>query len=102
MGFSNRVAGKAGAEQWDERASFARVERLRIRINQTGTALVEHCCRESISRPGRHNMTENQPDFSGPFKGALTKLSSTIDDVWSDHGTSFVKAGDDKVYALGG
>ena len=47
-------------------------------------------------------MSSNQPDFAGPFEGPLTKLASTVDEVWSDHGTSFVKAGDDKVYALGG
>src|SRR5215470_1765940 len=47
-------------------------------------------------------MSANQPDFEGPFKAALTKLAATIDQIWSDHGTSFVKAGDDKVYAMGG
>jgi hypothetical protein len=47
-------------------------------------------------------MSANQPDFGGPFEAALTKLAATIDQIWSDHGTSFVKAGDDKVYALGG
>jgi hypothetical protein len=47
-------------------------------------------------------MTVNQPNFAGPFEGALTKLAAAIDEIWSDHGTSFVKAGDDKVYALGG
>jgi hypothetical protein len=47
-------------------------------------------------------MSANQPDFGGPFQAALTKLAATIETVWSDHGTSFVKAGDDKVYALGG
>ena len=47
-------------------------------------------------------MSANQPNFAGPYEAALTKLAATIDAVWSDHGTSFVKAGDDKVYALGG
>jgi len=47
-------------------------------------------------------MSAKQPSFAGPFEGALTKLAATIDELWSDHGTSFVKAGDDKVYALGG
>ena len=47
-------------------------------------------------------MSTDQPNFKGPFEGALTKLAATIDKIWSDHGTSFVKAGDDKVYALGG
>src|SRR5262249_15609352 len=47
-------------------------------------------------------MSANQPDFTGPFEGALKKLAATIDEIWADHGTSFVKAGDDKVYAMGG
>jgi len=42
------------------------------------------------------------PSFSGPFESALTNLAEVIEKVWADHGTSFVKAGDDKVYALGG
>ena len=29
-------------------------------------------------------------------------MAETIDKVWAEHDTSFVKAGDDKVYALGG
>jgi len=49
-----------------------------------------------------HQMTTNQPDFSGPFEAALTRLASTINEIWADHGTSFVKAGDDRVYAMGG
>src|ERR1700746_408532 len=47
-------------------------------------------------------MSASKPNFAGPFEAALIKLAATIDAVWSDHGTSFVKAGDDKVYALGG
>ena len=47
-------------------------------------------------------MSKTQPNFAGPFQGALNKLSSTIDEIWSEHETSFVKAGDDKVYAMGG
>jgi hypothetical protein len=47
-------------------------------------------------------MSAKQPNFAGPFEAALTKLAGTIDELWSDHGTSFVEAGDDKVYALGG
>jgi len=47
-------------------------------------------------------MIANEPNFEGPFKQTLTKLAAAIDQVWADHGTSFVKAGDDKVYALGG
>ena len=40
--------------------------------------------------------------FKGPFKQALSELAATLDDISADHGTSFVKAGDDKVYAMGG
>ena len=40
--------------------------------------------------------------FKGPFKEALSRLAATLDDISADHGTSFVKAGDDKVYAVGG
>ncbi|PYP86252.1 MAG: hypothetical protein DMF61_14180 [Blastocatellia bacterium AA13] len=40
--------------------------------------------------------------FEGVFKDALSALASTLDDLMADHGTSFVKAGDDRVYALGG
>lgn len=47
-------------------------------------------------------MSANQPNFAGPFQEALARLAATIDELWSDHGTSFVKAGDDRVYALGG
>ncbi|HKV38732.1 MAG TPA: hypothetical protein VJX67_05940 [Blastocatellia bacterium] len=43
-----------------------------------------------------------KPDFSGPFEKALTNLAATVDSIWEEHGTSFVKAGDDKVFALGG
>lgn len=40
--------------------------------------------------------------FKGPFKDALSDLASTLEDLLADHGTSFVKAGDDRVFALGG
>jgi hypothetical protein len=43
-----------------------------------------------------------QPDFSGPYRELLTELSKLIDWLWTEHGKSFVKAGDDKVYAFGG
>ena len=46
--------------------------------------------------------TSTAPAFSGPFESALTNLAEVIEKLWTDHGTSFVKAGDDKVYALGG
>jgi hypothetical protein len=40
--------------------------------------------------------------FSGPFKEQLSALAELLDSLTAEHGTSFVKAGDDKVYALGG
>jgi hypothetical protein len=42
------------------------------------------------------------PTFSGAYKEGLTSLSQLVDDLESQHNTSFVKAGDDKVYAFGG
>ncbi|HMG32566.1 MAG TPA: hypothetical protein VKM94_01405 [Blastocatellia bacterium] len=49
-------------------------------------------------------MAESQttPEFTGPYKAALTELASVIDWLWSEHDKSFVKAGDDQVYAFGG
>ena len=44
----------------------------------------------------------DSPDFSGPYKEEFTELASVIDWLWSEHDKSFVKAGDDKVYAFGG
>ena len=41
-------------------------------------------------------------EFTGPFKEVLSELAATLDGISADHGTSFVKAGDDKVYAVGG
>ncbi len=41
-------------------------------------------------------------EFKGPFKKALSELAATLDEISAKHGTSFVKAGDDKVYAMGG
>jgi hypothetical protein len=46
--------------------------------------------------------TATSPAFSGPYQEALTNLADVVEKVWADHDTSFVKAGDDKVYALGG
>ena len=40
--------------------------------------------------------------FKGPFKEALSELAATLTEISAEHGTSFVKAGDDKVYAMGG
>jgi len=41
-------------------------------------------------------------NFDGPFKGLLDELGSLIDWLQSEHDKSFVKAGDNKVYAFGG
>jgi len=46
--------------------------------------------------------TQQAPDLSGPYKQELGELASLIDWLWSEHDKSFVKAGDDKVYAFGG
>lgn len=43
-----------------------------------------------------------QPAFTGPHKEQLAELAELIDKLTADHGLSFVKAGDDKVYAFGG
>jgi hypothetical protein len=47
-------------------------------------------------------MAQEKPDFSGPYKEELSELSDVIDWLWAEHDKSFVKAGDDKVYAFGG
>src|SRR5262249_31218465 len=46
--------------------------------------------------------TQETANFSGPYKDELTELAGVIDWLWSEHDKSFVKAGDDKVYAFGG
>ena len=46
--------------------------------------------------------TTNSPVFSGPYSELLTELSQVVESISVEHGTSFVKAGDDKVFALGG
>jgi hypothetical protein len=43
-----------------------------------------------------------QVEFKGTFKRELSALRDLINKLWKDHGMSFVKAGDDKVYAFGG
>jgi hypothetical protein len=40
--------------------------------------------------------------FTGPHASALLKLADVIDRLCAEHDTSFVKAGDNKVYAFGG
>jgi hypothetical protein len=48
-------------------------------------------------------MTETaERKFEGPFKDSLKELSGLIDWLQAEHDKSFVKAGDDKVYAFGG
>ena len=46
--------------------------------------------------------TSTGPRFKGAYKDLLTELADFIDGLWQEHGTSFVKAGDDRVYAFGG
>jgi hypothetical protein len=46
--------------------------------------------------------TSTAPRFKGAYKDLLTEMADFIDGLWQEHGTSFVKAGDDRVYALGG
>lgn len=43
-----------------------------------------------------------KPTFKGAFGKQLEELSELIDWLWDEHGMSFVKAGDDRVYAFGG
>lgn len=43
-----------------------------------------------------------QPKFTGPHKELLAELAQLVDQLTAEHGMSFVKAGDDKVYAFGG
>jgi|SRR5215213_4935488 len=46
--------------------------------------------------------TSNAPRFKGPYRDLLVELADFVDTLWQEHGTSFVKAGDDRVYAFGG
>lgn len=41
-------------------------------------------------------------DFRGPYEGPLVELVDLIEWLVAKHDKSFVKAGDDKVYAYGG
>ena len=45
-------------------------------------------------------MTER--NFEGPYQKQLSELASLIDWLETEHDNSYVKAGDDKVYAFGG
>ena len=46
--------------------------------------------------------TSTRRNFSGPYKTLLSELAELIDWLWKEHDQSFVKAGDNKVYAFGG
>jgi hypothetical protein len=46
--------------------------------------------------------TAVERSFDGPFKNLLIELAGLIDWLRSEHDKSYVKAGDDKVYAYGG
>lgn len=46
--------------------------------------------------------TATKRTFEGPFKGLLSNLATLIDWLQTEHDKSYVKAGDDKVYAFGG
>src|SRR5262245_64642773 len=46
--------------------------------------------------------TVKERNFSGPFEKLLTELSELIDWLHTEHDKSFVRAGDDKVFAFGG
>ncbi len=46
--------------------------------------------------------TPSQIEFKGKFRNELASLRDLLDRLWNEHGVSFVKAGDDKVYAFGG
>jgi hypothetical protein len=46
--------------------------------------------------------TSTEHNFTGPYQALLTELAGLIDWLWKEHDKSFVKAGDNKVYAFGG
>jgi hypothetical protein len=46
--------------------------------------------------------TAPERNFEGPFKELLAELANLIDWLQTEHDKSYVKAGDDKVYAFGG
>ena len=47
-------------------------------------------------------MTSSRPNFAGSYEKELSALADVLDWMWTEHDKSFVKAGDDKVYAFGG
>lgn len=44
----------------------------------------------------------SHPEFVGAYQKELSALAELIEWLWTEHGQSFVEAGDDKVYAFGG
>lgn len=46
--------------------------------------------------------TSTERNFTGPYASLLNELAELIEWLWTEHDKSFVKAGDDKVYAFGG
>jgi hypothetical protein len=46
--------------------------------------------------------TATERTFDGPYKDLLAELSSLIEWLQTEHDKSYVKAGDDKIYAYGG
>lgn len=46
--------------------------------------------------------TATQRNFDGAYKDSLTELATLIDWLQTEHDKSYVKAGDNKVYAFGG
>ena len=46
--------------------------------------------------------TATERSFEGPFKTLLSELAGLIDWLRTEHDKSYVKAGDDKIYAYGG
>ena len=45
--------------------------------------------------------TSTRHNFAGPYQALLSELAELIDWLWKEHDQSFVKAGDNKVYAFG-
>ncbi|MEK6320426.1 MAG: hypothetical protein AABN33_01955 [Acidobacteriota bacterium] len=46
--------------------------------------------------------TATERNFEGPYGDLLVELASLIDWLQTEHDKSYVKAGDDKIYAYGG
>ena len=47
-------------------------------------------------------VVSDSPVFKGTYSKELIEMSELLDWLWKEHDLSFVKAGDDKVYAFGG